>query len=509
MATHIGLDIGASSVKAAAMRVTFKKTRLEALSSIDIAQAGSLEEAMRQAIHGVTAGKPTVHDGVATALSGEHITVRVLMLPLSAQKQIGEVLPFELESELPFDTDDAVWDYRVLTSGRPSTAKDDQLAVLTTVVRTEEARERIDLMKSALGFEPERLGASVFPLANLVSVTGSLRGPAVAVVDLGVERSELLVLKEGEPAFCRTVLVGTSSLPAGAAKLARELRTTLAAYRAAGGVPVTKLVLAGGGAFVSGAESFLSQELAVPVERIEAPNVEWSPDLGPDAAAGFAKYAKAVGLALSLGAKPNDPNLRKGPLAFERGFAWVRDRLPTIVVLGSVALIMFLVSVVFEISALSSERGTLEKALETVTGEALGEATSSADRANELLAKESSLIDEDPLPHADAFDVMVRISESIPQSVVHDIDELDVQKGHVTVHGVVQSVNDAQEIAKNLKSERCFSDVKIKSTTQVVGGDRQKYVVEFDLKCPEDVKKSKKDSVAAATSASATSTGGK
>jgi hypothetical protein len=42
-----------------------------------------------------------------------------------------------------------------------------------------------------------------------------------------------------------------------------------------------------------------------------------------------------------------------------------------------------------------------------------------------------------------------------------------------------------------------------------VGGDRQKYVVEFDLKCPEDVKKSKKDSAAAAASASATSTGGK
>jgi hypothetical protein len=34
--------------------------------------------------------------------------------------------------------------------------------------------------------------------------------------------------------------------------------------------------------------------------------------------------------------------------------------------------------------------------------------------------------------------------------------------------------------------------VKIKSTTQAVGSDRQKYAMEFDLKCPEDVHGSKK-----------------
>ena len=64
-----------------------------------------------------------------------------------------------------------------------------------------------------------------------------------------------------------------------------------------------------------------------------------------------------------------------------------------------------------------------------------------------------------------------------------------------------------------LKNEHCFSDVKISRTNQVVGGERQKYVMEFDLKCPEDQKASagKKPSGAASASpaASASAGGGK
>jgi general secretion pathway protein L len=155
--------------------------------------------------------------------------------------------------------------------------------------------------------------------------------------------------------------------------------------------------------------------------------------------------------------------------------------------------------------AVRSERTTLEAALGTVTKEVLGTEATTADEAQDLLAKEVALTDEDPMPHADAFDVMVRLSEAIPNSMVHDIEELDVQKGHVVVHGVVGSIPDAQGIASTLSETPCMSDVKIKSTTQQIGSDRQKYVMEFDVKCPEDIKSppKKKGAPAAGSSASA------
>jgi general secretion pathway protein L len=203
-------------------------------------------------------------------------------------------------------------------------------------------------------------------------------------------------------------------------------------------------------------------------------------------------------------------NLRKGPLAFERGFAWVKEKIPLLAGLGAAIFVISLLSAGAQLYSLSRERTALEGALTTVTKEVLGEGTDSAARANELLAKQTTVSDEDPLPHSDAFDVMVKLSEDIPQSMVHDVEELDVQKGHVIVHGIVGSIPDAQAIMTALKNERCFSDVKITRTNQVVGGERQKYVMEFDLKCPEDVKgAAKKPGTASSAQPAGSASGGK
>jgi len=106
---------------------------------------------------------------------------------------------------------------------------------------------------------------------------------------------------------------------------------------------------------------------------------------------------------------------------------------------------------------------------------------------------------------------MVRLSEAVPPSVTHDVEELDVQSGHVTIRGIVGSIPEAQSIATALGESKCMNDAKIKSTTQAVGGDRQKYLMEFQLKCPEDVKASKKKTAdsSAAAAGSSSETGGK
>jgi general secretion pathway protein L len=120
------------------------------------------------------------------------------------------------------------------------------------------------------------------------------------------------------------------------------------------------------------------------------------------------------------------------------------------------------------------------------------------------LDKTATGTDEDPLPRADAFDVMVQIAQAVPENLAHDIEELDVQRGHVTVHGIVPTIPDSQQISTQLKNVRCFQDVKITRTNQVVGEERQKYVMELDVKCPPEGKEKP-----AAGAAPASSSGGK
>jgi general secretion pathway protein L len=507
MSTWLGIDIGTTAVKVAVIRTAYRKVQLAALASVEVAQAGGVAEALAQAARLVMG--EGVGDAIAISLEGQRGTVKVIGLPASAQKQIGEVLPFELESQLPFDIEEAVFDYRVLPGLRET--KGEELAVLVGVAKTADVAARIELVKTALGTEPERVGIGAFPIANLLPYVPALGEGVVAVVDLGTVSSDVIVLKGGEPLFARTVALGTKGLPGTAAKLARELRTTIAAHRSQGGEAPTRLFLCGGGAFVSGAEAFLSSAVELPVEVLPTPAIEMGP-LAPEHGATMARFAKAIGLALGLGPRSVGLNLRKGPLAFERGFAWVKEKVPLLAGLAAVILVSFLFSAWAQLYAKTKERVVLEGALAIVTKDVLNEETSSAQRANELLSSQTTLSDEDPLPHADAFDVMVKLSELIPSSMTHDIEELDIQKQHVIVHGVVGSIPDAQAIKTSLGEERCFSDPKITRTNAQVGGTAQKYVLELDIKCPEDVKGGAKKAAAAAGSSSASApapTGGK
>jgi general secretion pathway protein L len=82
----------------------------------------------------------------------------------------------------------------------------------------------------------------------------------------------------------------------------------------------------------------------------------------------------------------------------------------------------------------------------------------------------------------------VQLSKSVPTSIVHDVVELDDARGHVIVQGIVPTVADAETIARNMKDFRCFKDVKTTRVNQLTEG-KQKYVLEFDLKCEDKKKK--------------------
>ena len=443
------------------------------------------------------------------AVDGARVAVHRLLLPATAQKQLVEVLAYELESQVPFDLAGSVFDWKQLERG----GDEAQLPIVAAVASIDDVRARIDVVREALSQEPERVGVGAFALGALVPYVPALtESQTVALVDLGEDTSEVLVLERGEPVFARTTSTGTKGLPETAERLARDLRVSFAAYQAQGGAPPSRVYLCGAGAFVSGAEGFLSGSLEVPVQLLPEPALDLA-GLPPDAVRDLPRYGKALALALSLAGRGAGLNLRRGPLAFERGFAWVRERIPVLAGLAAVIVVSFGFSAWARLHAVHKERTVLESALGTVTKEVLGTEVTTAQEAQDLLSREAALTDEDPMLHIDAFDVMVRLSVAIPPAMKHDIDELDVQKAHVTVRGIVDSVQDAQSIAATLSEsdDECLSDVKIKSTTQAVGSDRQKYALEFDLKCPEDVKSApkKKSESPTNTSAAPSGSGGK
>ncbi len=506
MPTWLGIDIGSASVKVALVRSAYRKVVIARLASAEVAASGGVAPAVRAAVAQALEGESQNADAVAAALDGSRAAIHRLSMPATAQKQLAEVLAYELEAQVPFDMESALFDWRLLDQAGP----DGQLSLVAVVARVDDVRARIDVVREAIAQEPERIAVGALSLGALVPyVAGLAEAAAVAIVDLGAKASEVLIIEQGEAVFARTLSTGTDGLPGTASRLARDIRVSFGAHRAQGGMTPAHVYLCGGGAFVSGAVGFLSGELEVPVQLLPAPALE-TPAMGAEVAAELPRYAKAIALALTLAGRGTGMNLRRGPLAFERGFSWVRERIPLLAGLAAVILVSFVFTAWARLYAVHRERDSLATALGVVTKEVLGTEATSAQDAQDLLAKEVALTDEDPMPHADGFDVMVRLSEAIPTSMIHDIEELDVQKGHVMVRGVVGSIPDAQAIVSSLADDPCLADVKIKSTTQAIGSDRQKYVMEFELRCPEDMKAPpKKKGDSSSGSAAATASGGK
>ncbi|HMY14759.1 MAG TPA: pilus assembly protein PilM, partial [Polyangium sp.] len=165
MSKILGIDIGKSVIRVVILRANYRKIILEAMTEMAI--TGLETDAIRAA---VGTHKP---DGIAIAISGEKTYYRTVDLPASALKEIESVLPFELEAQLPFEMSEAVFDYRI--DKRP--VGSETLPIFSAIARTGDVRERIHIVKEALGIEPERVGTGALPLANLVSIMPGIEKP--------------------------------------------------------------------------------------------------------------------------------------------------------------------------------------------------------------------------------------------------------------------------------------------------------------------------------------------
>jgi general secretion pathway protein L len=427
--------------------------------------------------------------------------VRTLELPQAVRRRVGEVIPFELEAQLPFDLDDAVFDFRV----RAGAPMERPFPVLVAAARVEDVRERIDQVARAIGRQPDHVGPGAFPLADLAAPLAPFRQAGVrAVLDLGADQSELVVLEGAEPIFARTISRGIVGMPQTAGHLVRELRQSIAAFKSATGLPLEMLFLTGGGAYVIDLPRWLSGELQLDVDLLPLGGIE---GLAPDRRDGAHRFARAVGLALGCAPRARGLDLRRGPLAYERGYGFLREKVPLLAGLGATILVAFLFATWARTRNANADRKALEAVLAESTKEILGEATTDPERANELLQKGPTSTDDDPLPRADAMDVMVQISELIPTGKMkHDIEKLEVSRQagggfKVSLQGIAPTVADVNTIEASLKTYRCFNNASIPKKVKAVNSENQKYTFEAELRCPEEGGGPKKSATTAGSAA--------
>src|SRR5216684_5307545 len=112
MARILGIDLGSYSAKAVLVESTMRSVQLGGYRAVRRGE-GTAIEALRAALEPLFPPDAPAADQVMVCLPGPALVSHSLTLPFTDTKQIDAALPFEVESQLPFDLSEAVFYYQI------------------------------------------------------------------------------------------------------------------------------------------------------------------------------------------------------------------------------------------------------------------------------------------------------------------------------------------------------------------------------------------------------------
>ena len=551
-----GIDIGAFSIKFVVFDVGFRQNvfrgAFEELVSEGPAPLQERQvEALREGLTRVSSDAM-----LYVAMPGDALSIRSLELPFTDPRKIDQVIGFELEGQIVHALEEVVFDHVTVRSS------DEGSSVLAVAAKQADVAAFLEALQGG-GVDPRSLYAA--PVTYRALPVDDPRadeesGKVPAILDIGHMRANLFIGRERAGIAARTILRGghhlTTALAEGMeltadraeqwkrtearllgpgiaaangrearsnellraalAPLVREVRQTLASYRATCHREIGVLQLTGGTARLRGIAGFFQDELDLPVAFLSVPNTLQSQNRatqtaipgpaagdgpgGPDDDSAPAEMQKttrlsyaatepssfalssAIGISAARGGREID--LRRGPFVYSVSFSALRQKAAHLALLAATVIVAGALDVSAALSNLGDERKVLDARLKTATTEIFGQPrTDSKQVAQEL--RKGFKEELAPVPRATAFDLLEQISKKVPSDddIVLDITELDIRPKKTFIKGTVDTATAVDEIAERLKDIDCYDDVTKGSVTEV-SGDAKQFTLTVAAKCP-------------------------
>ena len=535
MASRVfAIDLGAWSVKLAIASPGLRGATLtEVVERLVPPGDESAEIRARRVLAQMIDEKKLRGDGGYIGVYGDQVFTQILEFGFKSLRraELDKAVGGELEGVVPVDLEDMVYCFEPLppapAAAVPSpdappemqrgrvAAPLEGMRVLSYAMTRERAQQLIDVGKQC-GFDVRGIlpvgGAAVRLVERTPSLARARQDGAVAVVDIGHERTDVVVVAAGKAVFSRSIaragkhvteaiarhwkksfedaerakhaegFVASHAEPATSdawarihevtvaelSPFARDLRQTLAACRARTGFTALAVLLVGGGSRLRGIASFLGEQLAVPAWRLTPDDV--AALAGPKLATANAVVpmpidaaALTVGMAYdAAGGRPMF-DLRSGSLAVSMDLTFLRAKA---VPLGVAVLAIS----AFAAGSARANLYRLDKAGTVLANRLAIESAlvyGKAKTTDEILGTtkttggSSSLAGGSPVPKLTAYDVLIELSESLPgkDKATIDVENIVVEPDQVKLSGTAKTSDEIVLILSKLKDVECFKTI--------------------------------------------------
>jgi type IV pilus assembly protein PilM len=208
----VGLDIGSSSVKAVEIHLKGRDKGFE-LRSLGVAplpseaivqgaflNSSAIVDAIKEAIdNGRIRGKE-----VAAAIAGHSVIVKKVSLPQMTREELEEQIQWEAEQYIPFDVNEVNLDFQILDSSEG----EGQMDVLLVAAKKDLIDDYMQVITEA-GLVPGVIDIAAFAVENALELNYEMTpDEAIAVVNIGAQTVNINIVQNGVPAFTRDITTG-------------------------------------------------------------------------------------------------------------------------------------------------------------------------------------------------------------------------------------------------------------------------------------------------------------
>lgn len=215
----LGIDIGSYSVKFAELEYDVRRPKLIRVEEFTLSQDPNKDRSI-EVLDLLRRQLSTIDPGTKIVLSEKQsrVSLGLKSFPFKERHKILKSLPFELEDDIPFSVDDAIFDLKVVQYNKSTT---DVLALATPFANVQE----FDQFTKDVGVSADLLSVEGLALCNLfedwvlnppekLELTEELpdREPAEAILSIGHQSSLLLVRKQDRVHAIRHIDWGLKSV---------------------------------------------------------------------------------------------------------------------------------------------------------------------------------------------------------------------------------------------------------------------------------------------------------
>jgi general secretion pathway protein L len=475
----LAIDIRRNAVSAVLVSTGLKSHTVIGSAHVPIAAPSEDGEGLRQSLGLLLENLNPTAPNVVVSLPTECVRFRFLQVPFKEDNKIRQVLPFELEPTLPVAVENLKIDFQKSVTG-------DQTAVLAVAIDKSVLQGYMDALADA-NIRPQLIVPAGFALINHITDIEESPAAKALFLDVGAEQTALFALRSGHIETVRSMPSGIGD--AGAAEaLALRVRQTIAAWSDLTRDEQQPLTVyaSGPGLEVAGLDDRLNQSLEMEVQSIDLAQwlpriemnaeVEWRPDL----------MNEALALAILEAEQKPCPNFHRTSSPLRNYWSAYRSYVMVPAILLAVIIFIASSGVLIENHTLGKRVDALDSRLKQMFLSAFPGTRLTAPPLDLMKSKLKELKkagtgSEKSVVQTRSIDVLMQLSQYIPNSIEVTLTRMTIGSDEVTVAGETAAFNIVDNVKSHLEKSELFKRITIASANMDRSGKRVLFKLKIDL----------------------------